>query len=514
VKPQAGFAVRGTRAISATPITEASSVLLSRGPGSPELYLVRRAESLRFFGGYYAFPGGKVAPADHGALIDVRRLAAARELFEETGVLLARQEDDAFPASSDALTRARTELLEERLTFVSLLAQFRLHVCADDFILLGHLVTPPFTTMRFDTAFFLAQTPPGQEACIWPGELAAGEWVSPATMLARWSRGECLISPPTLMLLQMARNRSLDELPRRLESLIASWDSGALPPIYFAPDVQLLPLETAALPPSTHTNAYLVGRDPAYLIDPGPEEPREQERLFDVIDAQCALGTRLAAVVLTHHHRDHVGAAAACAERYHVPIWSPPHTGRHLPVDLAVSRSLHDGDRLDLGVAPDGTPWFLHTLHTPGHTANHLAFYEPHYRLLFAGDMVSTQSSILIVPPDGDLGEYLASLRRLRDLDCRLLLPSHGSPSAQPRKTIDECLAHRAKREAQLLEALATGSRPVSDLTEELYRGTPSSMMRMAELQLKAGLHKLQTEGKARSQGDAENALWSLNPSI
>jgi endoribonuclease LACTB2 len=485
--------------------------LLTRGLGSPELYVVRRADTLRFFGGYHAFPGGKVAAGDGDLSADVRRVAAARELFEETGVLLARREDGGFPHAGTELARARKAMLEEGLSFGSLLSQLRLRVHEEDFTPLGRLVTPPFTAIRFDTAFFLAQIPGEQEASVWPGELAAGEWTSPAALLARWSRGDCLISPPILMLLQLARNRSLDELPRRLASLITSWDAGALPPIFFAPDVQLLPLETAALPPSTHTNAYLVGRDPAYLIDPGPEKAEEQRRLFAVLDARQALGTRLASVVLTHHHRDHVGAAAACAERYAVPIWAHALAAEKLRERITVARELRDGDCLDLGTTTEGQPWFLQALDTPGHTAGHLAFYEPHFRLLFAGDMVSTQSSILIVPPEGDLAAYLASLRRLRALDCRLLFPSHGSPSAQPIKTIDECLAHRAKREEQLIQALAARPRRVTELVEDLYRGTPSSLMRMAEMQIRAGLHKLQTEGKVRLHGDVDDAEWSLN---
>jgi glyoxylase-like metal-dependent hydrolase (beta-lactamase superfamily II)/8-oxo-dGTP pyrophosphatase MutT (NUDIX family) len=471
---------------------------------------VRRAHTLRFFGGYHAFPGGKVAAPDRELREDAHRVAAARELFEETGVLLARDARGRFPTPTSDLTNARMAILEERLSFASLLSQLRLHLYESDLTPLGHLVTPPFTAIRFDTEFFLAQIPVGQEANVWPGELAAGEWTSPATMLARWSRGDCLISPPTLMLLQMSHDSTLNVLPQRLAPLIASWDAGALPPIFFAPDVQLLPLETAALPPSTHTNAYLVGRDPAYLIDPGPEKVEEQRRLFDVLDAQHALGVHPAAIVLTHHHRDHVGAAAACAERYGVPIWAHARTAERLRDKFTVARELRDGDCLDLGNAADGRPWFLQAMDTPGHTTGHVAFYEPHYRLLFAGDMVSTQSSILIVPPDGDLAAYLTSLRRLRSLDCRLLFPSHGSPSAQPVKTIDECLAHRAKREQQLIQALATGPRRVAELLDELYRGTPSSMMRMAELQLQAGLQKLQAEGQVKASGRRADATWSL----
>src|SRR5262249_51353587 len=168
---------------------------------------------------------------------------------------------------------------------------------------------------------------------------------------------------------------------------------------------------------------------------------------------------------------------------------------------------LNEGDRIDLGRAPDGnSPWFLETLHTPGHAAGHLSFHEPRYQLLFVGDMVSTQSSVVIAPPDGDLTLYLASLHRLRSMACRLLLPAHGSPSARHQFTIDEALAHRAKREEQLLQALKEGPRLPLDLVSELYRGVPTSLMQMAEMQLLAGLRKLQAEGRAEPVGES----WRL----
>jgi glyoxylase-like metal-dependent hydrolase (beta-lactamase superfamily II) len=141
-------------------------------------------------------------------------------------------------------------------------------------------------------------------------------------------------------------------------------------------------------------------------------------------------------------------------------------------------------------------------LHTPGHASGHLAFYEPHYRLLLAGDMISTLSSVVIAPPNGDLGVYLESLRRLQTFDCRLLLPGHGSASARPAETLAEALAHRAKREEQLLAALADGPRSVAELVPQLYRGLPEGLARLAELQVLAGLQKLQREGRAEAAGE------------
>src|SRR5205823_1515644 len=147
------------------------------------------------------------------------------------------------------------------------------------------------------------------------------------------------------------------------------------------------------------------------------------------------------ALILTHHHPDNIGAATACARRFDLPILAHPLTAEALRGKVAIDRTIEPGARLSLGPAPDGAgEWHLEAIHTPGHASGHLAFYEPRYQLLFAGDMVSTVSSVVIAPPDGDLAVYLDSLRRLLTLECRLLLPSHGSPSANPHQVIEACL--------------------------------------------------------------------------
>jgi glyoxylase-like metal-dependent hydrolase (beta-lactamase superfamily II)/8-oxo-dGTP pyrophosphatase MutT (NUDIX family) len=492
--------------------TAAASALLARAPGSPETFLVRRADGLRFFGGFHAFPGGKVCAADAELVPgSVQRGAVVRELYEETGVLLARRPDGSFPSSGDELNQLRRELLADRLSFRAVLDRLGAAIRPEDLVPFGALVTPAFAPVRFDTAFFIAVLPPEQEAEVWPGELAAGEWASADAILGAWERGETLVSPPTVSLLEAVRGRPIEELPVRAQPLFGALAAGAIPPIWFSPAVQMIPLHCHGLPPSTHTNAFLVGTGPVYLLDPGPDDPEEQGRLFESLDEQAASGRRLTAVVLTHHHPDHVGAVNACARRYGVPVLGHPETARALAGKIDVRAELHDGSRLDLGTAPDGAgAWHLEAIHTPGHALGHLAFFEPRYRLLFAGDMVSSLSSIVIAPPEGDLTVYLDSLRRLQRYPARLLLPAHGPPSSRPGLVLEESIAHRVKREEQLVQLLEAGPRTVTELAEELYQGLPAGLMRFAQLQILAGLQKLQREGRALSVATAAGTAWRL----
>jgi glyoxylase-like metal-dependent hydrolase (beta-lactamase superfamily II)/8-oxo-dGTP pyrophosphatase MutT (NUDIX family) len=548
-------------------VTQASSVVLARSPGSREILVVRRAASLRFFGGYHAFPGGKVMPEDaevpiRSGSIEIRDpqiAAAARELFEETGILLARRADNTFPDSTRVWDAERHDLLRNSLAFGPFLTAQGLSLHAEDFHLAGSLVTPAFSPVRFDTGFYVATQPPGQTVAVWPGELEEGFWTTPEDLLGLWAKGSCLVSPPTVSLLEALRGRPADDLPEVLAPLIQQLERGAIPPIYFAPGVQMLPLRTVGLPARAYTNAYLVGTTRLWLLDPGAHEPDEQERLFEALDARLAGGGRLEGVVLTHHHPDHVGAVSAVATRYRVPVLAHPVTAQALKGQVTVDRLLHEGDRLDLGETPDGagagvrsrlaegasmprgddsprgvfderanrgdergahgrraggdTPhWQLEALFTPGHAGGHLVFYEPRYQLLFAGDMVSMLSSVVIAPPDGDLALYLESLRRLQRLDCRMLFPGHGAPTIRPREVINETLAHRAKREAQLLAALTGEPQALADLVEQLYRGLVPALKQLARLQVLAGLEKLSREGRVVRTGTGPEGgdRWAL----
>lgn len=484
-------------------ITQAASVLVARGPGSAEVYLVARSPALRFMGGMVAFPGGKVhdddAPLAAGdAGLTAHHVAAVRELFEETGVLLLHEADGSFPPAGPRLDAYRKDLLADKLSFADLLRQTGWRLAAGDLTPAGHLVTPQFSPLRFDTAFFVATLPPGQEATVWPGELSEGLWASASDALRRWGEAKLVLTPPTVSILQAIDGLPVAALPERLAPVLADMDRGGVPPIWFAPAVRMIPLECQGLPPTTHTNTFLVGTGPVYLIDPGPVDPAEQAKLFEVVDEQ-----RPDFIVLSHHHPDHIGAAVVCAERYGVPTLAHRLTAERLAGEVRVHRFIEDEEWLDLGDAPwRPGRWAMQAVFTPGHAPGHLAFYEPDHQLLFAGDMVSPLSSMIIHPGDGDLALYLASLGRLLTYPTRLLLPSHGGPSAKAKAMLEETIAHRHQREKQLVEALGDRPQSIEELALALYKGFPEAVLKLARWQIHTGLIKLEREGRVVAHGE------------
>src|SRR5689334_21030941 len=185
---------------------DAAAVILLRrdtDPRNPEVYWVKRSEKLAFLGGYHAFPGGQIDAGD--AEVEVRNSpdavtsamisGAARELFEELGVLAAR--------GGETMTKGqRASLLDDlesgRISWPALLKHYELYLDANDFTYAGRWVTPPFNARRFDTWFFLVNCPARQEPNVIAGELASGEWITAADAYNRWLSDQVVAVPPTL----------------------------------------------------------------------------------------------------------------------------------------------------------------------------------------------------------------------------------------------------------------------------------------------------------------------------
>ena len=482
---------------------KAVSVVLCKSSDSSQVYLVERNPRLRFFGGYFAFPGGTLDDDDPSipatnvsALSDERVpyiLAAAREVFEETGILLTCGDNAIQP---ERRREYRDALLTGQISFRDILLQAGHVVDLTDFHFICHLLTPEFAPVRYDTQFYWAEIPPGQDPEIIPGELVDGGYYDASAALTEWRHGRMQVVPPVTFMLNEFAASSVAAGMVNVVKEAEEYRAGALHQIYFTPGVQMLPLKTRTLFPASHTNAYLVGEADMLLIDPAPADDDEQERLWRFLDKRISEGKKLSAILLTHHHADHVGAVSACQRRYKLPLLGHKLTADYLP-DLAFDRYLEDGDVLPLGQSPDGQPdWTLKVYHTPGHASGHLAFQESRYGAVIAGDMISTLSTIVINPPDGHMATYMHSLHRLLEITTGTIYPSHGPAVATGRALLQHFIDHRNEREKKLLAALSHKAQRADELVREVYDDVDATIWRLAERSLEAGLIKLIEEGR------------------
>lgn len=245
------------------------------------------------------------------------------------------------------------------------------------------------------------------------------------------------------------------------------------------------------------TNTYLVGIDEVAVVDPGPESDEHLDAILG-----CG-GDRIRWVVCTHTHQDHWPAAKALAERTGAEV---------LAFDardgLEVDGTLADGDPIE------GTEFRLTAVHTPGHASNHLCFLLEQERLLFSGDHVMNGSTVVIRPPDGDMGAYLAQLERLKTLRLNAIAPGHGEVLDDVAGTVDRLVAHRRLREGIVATALAEhGPATTADLLAVVYADVTEDRHEMARHSLWAHLRKLAAEGRASAPDpDDPDAIWTAAP--
>jgi len=422
-----------------------------------EVYAVQRAASLAFLGGYWSFPGGRVEAGDRSAVA-----AAVREIREETGLALPAEPSGFAPA--------------------------------------GRWVTPTFSPIRYDTRYYLVRVPDGARPDYRAsgGEHQNGAWITPAAAIAKWKDTSWLV-PSTVLRVLRALEPGIEGAARRCEEEAAqAREEPRVWEVY--PGIAVCPLRTPTLPPATHTNCYFVGTEEVVAIDPAAADVEERAAVDRAIDALEARGRRIVEIWLTHHHLDHVGDCDRLSRRLGVPVAAHPATAELLRDRVAVHRQLADGDVRVLAGRPTRS---LAVWHTPGHAPGHLCFQERETGAMIVGDLVATWGTILVDPSEGDMGAYIDSLARIRDVAPRLLLPAHGGAVVAVREKLTAYIDHRLWREQRVCDALRAnpGARP-TDLVAHAYSDVAPSLHALAERSLRAHLAKLQAEGRAQQSGD------------
>ena len=252
---------------------------------------------------------------------------------------------------------------------------------------------------------------------------------------------------------------------------------------------------TPTLPPATHTNSYALGSREVLLVEPATPYDDERRAWVEWVRAMPASGRVPVAIVVTHHHVDHVGGAAFLSKELGLPLWAHAETASRL--DAPVVRLLSEDDVLQL----DGpVPERWRVLHTPGHAPGHVCLVEETERVVVVGDMVASVGTILIAPGDGHMATYLTQLERLAKLDAAVALPAHGEPIETPATLFRHYIAHRLLREGKVLAALETFAprgATASELVSSAYADTPPHVWPIAMVSVEAHLEKLVEEGRA-----------------
>ena len=533
----------------------AATVILARDTSDGiEVFMMQRTTEVAFAKGMHVFPGGGLDPADHheeiaslcvGLTDDLASntlgiekgglaywIAAIRECFEESGLLLGYRHDDELVQLNEhealRLSDLRTALAENKITFVDVLKAEQFRVATDKIAYFSHWITMPGRPKRYDTRFFVAQAPVGQIAKQDDYETVGQRWVRPADAIEKSRLGEIDLMFPTIKTLEsLSRFATVQELleharepkPKQLmtprtgtgrngqpEILVASdyayAEIGKIDPqgagtaktyiepgvpVEIAPSVLRLTAANPGMMTGPGTNSYLIGTQETGIavIDPGPP-------LTEHIDAliKAARGP-IKWILCTHTHLDHSPAALELKARTGATLFGmppPPYPNQDQTFVPDVIVTHHQ--RLQVGGAD------LRVIHVPGHASNQVCYLHETEHLMFTGDHLMQGSTVVISPPDGNMATYLASLRLLLEEQIDFLAPGHGFLMDKPNNAVERVLIHRQDRENKVVAALKTFEQPVTleELVPVAYKDTAEKLHKVAMRSLFAHLQKLVEE--------------------
>lgn len=246
------------------------------------------------------------------------------------------------------------------------------------------------------------------------------------------------------------------------------------------------------------TNTYLLGDDEVAVLDPGPALPEHIDAILDTA------GDRIRWIVCTHTHPDHSPAWKAVAEATGAQV-----IGASPPDDMFQDATFKPTIELQHDYVLSTKEFTLRAVHTPGHVGNHYCFFLEEEGMMFAGDHIMNGSTVVIIPPSGNMKSYIESLQRLLDYPLQFIAPGHGDIMPEPKATVDWLVNHRLKREQKVIDSLRkTGRVPLDQLVKVVYDDVDTGLHKMAQLSLSAHLIKLREENRAREH--APDHTWEI----
>ena len=247
------------------------------------------------------------------------------------------------------------------------------------------------------------------------------------------------------------------------------------------------------------TNTYVVGETDLVVVDPGPAIPSHIDAILDCV------GDRLRYIACTHTHPDHSPAASALAEATGAML-----VGRTTADDRHQDLSFQPASQIEDDECITGEGWTLRAIRTPGHVDNHVCYLLDEEGMVFAGDHIMNGSTVVIVPPGGNMAHYIASLRRLLDYDVKVVAPGHGELIPDCRGEVEKLVRHRLLREAKVFGALSDAAQSLDDLVVAVYDDVDPMMHEWAKLSLLAHLIKLEDERRTIKTVEAGVDRWQV----
>lgn len=236
------------------------------------------------------------------------------------------------------------------------------------------------------------------------------------------------------------------------------------------------------------TNTYLLGDNEVAVLDPGPAIPAHIDAIL------AAAGGQIRWIVCTHTHPDHSPAWQAVAEATGAEV-----IGASPPDDMFQDDTFQPTLEVHHDYVLATEEFTLRAVHTPGHVGNHYCYFLEEERMLFAGDHIMNGSTVVIIPPSGDMKAYIESLQLLLDYPLKYIAPGHGDVMPEPVAAVDWLVKHRLQREQKVVDGLRqTGRVSLDELVKVVYDDVDTSLHKMAKLSLSAHLIKLQHEARAR----------------
>ena len=238
------------------------------------------------------------------------------------------------------------------------------------------------------------------------------------------------------------------------------------------------------------TNTYLIGKEDITLIDPGPNIPEHIDKILSVGK------NKIKRILVTHTHTDHSPAALPISKKLNIPMF-----GRLVDRESQWEDETFIPDNvLSHGDEISTDEYSLETIHTPGHASNHLCFYIKEIKCLLTGDHIMDGSTVVIAPPDGNMTEYINSLRLLEEYEINYFAPGHGNIMKEPTKTINSIIRHRLSRESKVFRCVEKKQNSnINELLLLVYDDVPEMLHPIAKMSLLAHLIKLEEDGKLKN---------------